>query len=85
MKDYKRLQAGAVLGNTASGVVVARIVDYDGGDFELSPKVGENIVVLVDPNRPAAYGFQIEGEPEALKRLGNALIKASKSGDDGDD
>lgn len=87
MKDYKRLTVGAQLGNTPSGLVVAHLVDFDGGDFNLVPKIFDGGLILVDPNRPAAYGFQIEGSPENLKKLGQALMKAAKdtSGDDVDD
>lgn len=84
MKDYKRLAVGAVLGNTPSGMVALDVVDYDGGKFELQPKIYPGGLILVDPNRPAAYGLQITGSPESLKRLGNALIAAGRLAGDGD-
>lgn len=79
MQDLKRLKVGAVLGNTQSGVVVVQLVEYDGGDFNLVPKKFDGGIVLVDPNRPAAYGLQIEGTAETLKQLGNALLATSRS------
>lgn len=85
MKDYKRLAVGAQLGNTPTGVLVANIVDYDGGDYELHPKIYDNGLILVDPSRPAAYGFQIQGTPEALGRLGRALLTVAKNKSDSSD
>lgn len=85
MKDYKRLTVGAQLGNTPAGVIVANIVDFDGGDFELAPKIFDGGIVLVDPTRPSSYGFQIQGSPENLRKLGQALIKVAKDADKGDD
>lgn len=78
MKDYKRLKVGAVCGNTPSGLIAINLVEYDGGEFNLVPKKFENGIVLVDPNRPAAYGLQISGGPEQLRALGSALIAASR-------
>lgn len=80
MQDYNRLRVGAVLGNTPTGVLVANIVEYDGGEFELSPKKFDSGLVLVDPNRPAAYGFQIQGDPEQLRQLANALLAVARGG-----
>jgi hypothetical protein len=83
VKDYKRLNVGAVCGNTPSGVIGINVVDYDGGDFKLHPKIYPGGLILVDPNRPAAYGVQFTGTSENLKALGNALIAASRmTGDD---
>ena len=87
MQDVKRLKVGAVIGNTVSGVVGIELVEYDGGDFGLVPKKFDGGLVLVDPQRPAAYGLQIHGEPEQLKQLGNALLavaRGAKSDDDSD-
>jgi hypothetical protein len=75
----KRLKVGAVLGNTPTGVLVADIQEFDGGPFELISKRFENGIVIVDPNRPASYGLQIQGTPEALKQLGNALLSVARS------
>ncbi len=74
------------MGNTVSGMVKLDAVEYDGGEFELTPKIYPGGLILVDPQRPAAYGVQIVGSPETLKQLGNALIAASrlKSDDDAD-
>lgn len=84
MKDYKRLKVAAVCGNTPSGVVGVDMVEYDGGDFELHPKIYPGGLVLVDPNRPASYGLQITGTSETLKALANALLAASKMTDGSD-
>ena len=86
MQDMKRLKVGAVLGNTPTGTLVADIVEFDGGPYELVAKRFENGVVLVDPNRPSGYGLQIQGSAEALKQLGNALLTVSRaaSNDDSD-
>ena len=81
MKDYKRLQVGAVCGNTPSGVIAVDLVDYDGGDFELKPKIYPGGLILVDPQRPASYGVQFTGTPETLKAFGNAIIAASRLSD----
>lgn len=88
MKDYKRLRAGAEMFNSPNGFVILNITDFDGGEFELNPKITDDgALVLVDPNRPATYSLQIQGEPDALKRLANALLKLSKgsASDDSDD
>lgn len=78
MKDYKRLALGAVVGNTVSGVVGVQLVDYDGGEFQLSPKIGDGVLILVDPQRPASYGLQIQGSPEQLRALANALSAVAR-------
>lgn len=88
MKEIKRVAAGVRLGNTADGIIVADIVDFDGGDYDLQPRISDDSLVLVDPNRPTAYGIRITGTPEALGRVGRALLtlerKAKSDGDDGD-
>lgn len=87
MKDYKRLRVGVEMFNSPNGFVVLDLKEYDGGDFELHPKLTEDgALVLVDPNRPATYALQIQGEPEALKRFANALRKLADGGaSDSDD
>jgi hypothetical protein len=85
MQDIKRLKVGAVLGNTQSGMIVADIVDFDGGDFGLTAKRFDNGLILVDPNRPSGYGFQIQGSSEALKQLGNALLSVARGGSSTDE
>lgn len=85
MQDVKRLKVGAVCGNTQSGLIAIQLVEYDGGDFNLVPKKFDGGLVLVDPNRPAAYGLQIQGEPEQLKQLANALLAVARGGAKNDD
>jgi predicted GTPase len=82
VKDYKRLRVGAVCGNTASGMIAVDLVPYDGGDFELAPKVYDGGVVLVDPQRPAAYGIQFMGTPETLNAVAKAFQAAARLASD---
>lgn len=82
MKDYKRLAAGVALGNTPEGAIVANVINYGGGPFELQPRMDSDGVWLVDVNRPSGYGFKITGEPDALGRLGRALLTLERNADD---
>lgn len=79
MKEIKRVQAGAVLSNSPSGLISLQFTDFeDGGHFGLHPKVTENSLILVDPQRPHAYGVELGGSPEALKRVANALLSLAR-------
>lgn len=71
IKDYKRLAAAAYLHNN-NGFVNLTFVNHDGGHFELPPKITNNAIVLADPDQPR-YALQIDGDPEVLKRVANAL------------
>lgn len=85
MKDVRRLAAGAQLGNGADGTLHVTFVDFDGGVFDLAPKMTENSLIFVDPQRPAGYGFSINAtDPAILKRVANALNSLARSmeGDD---
>lgn len=87
MKEYKRLAAGIRLGNDPSGILHAEVVDFDGGDLELQPRMIDNGLILVDPSRPHAYSLVLRGESEALERLGKALLAVARNANksDGDD
>jgi hypothetical protein len=79
VKEIKRLAAGAVLSNDASGFINVNVVDFDGGEFGLHPRIDDTGVVLVDPNRPGGYGIRIAGDPAVLDRLGKALLTVSRN------
>ncbi len=86
MKSYKRLKVAAQCGNTPSGMLAVHFGEYDGGDFELDPKIFDGGLVLVDPSRPAAYGIQFTGTPESLNAVAKAFQAAARlaSSDDTD-
>jgi hypothetical protein len=79
MQDIKRLKVGAILGNSPSGVVQVNFVPFEGGDFNLSPKKHEDGLVMVDPNRPMGYGFEIVGDADSLKQVANALLAVARN------
>jgi hypothetical protein len=86
LKDYKRLAAGIRGRNDiANQTVILQVEDFDGGEFELHPKVGEQSIVMVDPSRPSGYAWTIVGQPEALTRFANAIHALARrlDGDDG--
>lgn len=85
MQDLKRLKVGAVLANSPAGTLSISLVPFDGGDFELAPKKTASSLVLVDPNRPSAYGVEIGGNPEELKQFANALLAIARKADTGDE
>lgn len=87
MKDNRRIAAGVALYNSPSGWLIADVRDFDGGDFELHPKVTDDgALILVDPQRPAGYGLEIRGDADALVRLGAALQRIGRDArnNDGD-
>ena len=83
MKDYKRLAAGARLfNNQTTGYIIVQFEDFDGGPFELCPKLTpEGGLVLVDPGRPAGYGLEIRGSAGTLRRVAGALNALAKQQD----
>lgn len=88
LKDYKRLQAGVSLRNSPEGLIIAQVEDFDGGEFELLPRLGPEALYLVDVNRPTAYGFALTGTPDALDRFGKAaqaLARQMRGNDSGDE
>lgn len=79
MKDIKRLATGAVLSNGSDGIFTLTFVPYDGGDFELIPKQTPDGLVLVDPQRPNAFGVRLAGDADSLDRVAKALAAVSRS------
>jgi hypothetical protein len=79
VKEYKRLAAGIRLGNDPSGILHAEVVDFDGGDLDLHPRMIDNGLILVDPSRPHAYSLVLRGDADALERLGKALQAVARN------
>ena len=85
MQDVKRLKVGAVLANSPQGTLSVALVEFDGGPFDLSAKRTDSSLVLVDPNRPSGYGFEIGGRPEQLRQFANALLALARNAPADDD
>ena len=86
MQDLKRLRVGAAISNSPAGFPSVELVEYDGGPFNLAPKKMDDGLILVDPNRPAAYGLQIVSrDPAVLKQFANALLAVARKQESGED
>jgi hypothetical protein len=73
MKKVSRLKATAALANHPHGYVVLTVTDYEGGAFELEPRMDNKALYLPDPNSPS-YRLAVTGEsPEALERFAKAV------------
>lgn len=84
MKNLKRLAVAADFLNHPHGYLVLRLVDSDGGQFELHPCTDGQSIFLPSNDAPA-YRVAITAEdPDALKRLGNALLALHRSQTGGD-
>lgn len=86
MKDIKRLQAAAQLGNNMeNGIVRLTLTDHDGGQFGLIPKIDSNSLVLADPIAPR-YALEITAtDADTMDRFAKACATLARNmrGDDG--
>lgn len=79
MKPIKRLAASADLQNNSAGYLTLTVRDFDGGDFQLTPMITEDAVILPDAVRPA-YSLAITSpDPDVLERLGKALLTVARN------
>ena len=82
MKEIKRLGAAAFLHNDpANQYVILTLQDWDGGHFDLHPRMTENALILPDAQRPA-YSLQLDGDPAVLKRFANSILSLVRSMED---
>lgn len=78
MKDYHGLNVGAALGNHPNGTLHVNFVEFDGGEFQLQPKLVDDGVILVDPNRSNAYGVYLRAtDPDVLRSVAEVLLVAA--------
>lgn len=78
MKDIKRLAAAADIGNHPDGYLVLRVVEHDGGQFDLHAKQSPGALYLPSTEAPA-YRLAITADnPETLERLGKALLAIAR-------
>ena len=86
MKNFKRLAAAADFQNHPAGYLVMNVTNFDGGEFELLPKSDGRALYLPSAEAPG-YRVAVTGEPEVLKRFGNAILALARaqSGEDDSD
>lgn len=79
MKELKNLPVGAHLyNNQQNGYIILDFRPWDGGPFGLHPRQAPESLVFVDPNRPAGYGIEVKGDPDALDQVAAALKKLAR-------